>query len=58
MTQAEVEAKALDLVTSVLGARRAKTILRAMASLEGVPDVAALRRLWQPSIGSRGGPLS
>ena len=49
MSQAEVEAKAFDLIGSVLGARRAKAILSAIGSLETVPDVAALRRLWQPS---------
>lgn len=49
MTQAEVEAKAFDLIGSVLGARRAKALLRVMADLETVPDVAALRRLWRPS---------
>ena len=49
MSQAEVEAKAFDLIGSVFGARRAKAILRAIGSLETVPDVVALRRLWQPS---------
>ena len=49
MTQAEIEAKAFDLIGSVFGARRAHAILRAMGKLETVPDVAALRRLWQPS---------
>jgi len=49
MSQAEVEAKAFDLISSVFGARRAKAILRAIARLETVPDVVALRRLWQPS---------
>ena len=49
MSQAEVEAKASDLIGSVLGARRAKAILSAIGSLETVPDVATLRRLWQPS---------
>ena len=49
MTQAEIEAKAFDLIGSVLGARRTRAILRTMASLETVPDVAALRRLWQPA---------
>ncbi|HMI98027.1 MAG TPA: MmgE/PrpD family protein [Micropepsaceae bacterium] len=49
MNQVEVEAKAFDLIGSVLGARRAKAILRAIASLQTVPDVVALRRLWQPS---------
>jgi 2-methylcitrate dehydratase PrpD len=49
MNQAEVEAKALDLIGSVLGARRARAIVRAIARLETIPDVTALRRLWQPS---------
>jgi len=49
MTQAEVEAKASDLIGGVLGVRRAKAILNTMANLETVPDLAALRRLWQPS---------
>ncbi len=49
MSQAEVEAKALDLIGNILGVRRAKAVLRAMAKLETVADVAALRRLWQPS---------
>ena len=48
MDQAEVEAKALDLIGSVLGARRARAIVRAVARLETIPDVTALRRLWQP----------
>ena len=49
MTQEEVEAKALDLIGGVLGARRAKALLRAIANLETVPDVATLRRLWRHS---------
>ncbi len=48
MSQGEVEAKAFDLIGSVLGARRAKAILRAIGGLETVPDVVALRILWQP----------
>jgi 2-methylcitrate dehydratase PrpD len=60
MTQAEVEAKAFDLIGGVLGAHRAKAILRAIAKLETVPDVAALRRLWQPTSKTRAarGPLT
>jgi hypothetical protein len=50
MTQGEVEAKAFDLIGGALGARRANAILRAMATLETVPDVTGLRRLWQPSL--------
>jgi 2-methylcitrate dehydratase PrpD len=53
MTQAEVEAKAFDLIDSVLGARRAKAILKAIGALETVADVATLRRLWQPAESSR-----
>ena len=56
MTQAEIEVKAFDLIETVLGARKAKAILRAIASLETVADVAELRRLWQPSYDTRPGP--
>lgn len=49
MSQAEVEAKAFDLMGTVLGARRAKAIVRAIGSLQTVPDVVVLRRLWQAS---------
>jgi 2-methylcitrate dehydratase PrpD len=49
MIQAEVEAKASDLIGSVFGTRRASAIVRAMGNLETVPDVTALRRLWQTS---------
>ncbi|HEY6256392.1 MAG TPA: MmgE/PrpD family protein [Xanthobacteraceae bacterium] len=48
MSQAEVEAKAFDLIADVLGAHRAKAILRAIGTIEAVPDVTTLRRLWQP----------
>ena len=48
MTQAEVEEKALSLISPVLGASRGRAMLRAIASLEAVPDVTALRRLWHP----------
>ncbi|HYM18610.1 MAG TPA: MmgE/PrpD family protein [Micropepsaceae bacterium] len=56
MTQAEIEVKAFDLIETVLGARRAKAILRAIASLETAADVAELRRLWQPAYETRPGP--
>jgi 2-methylcitrate dehydratase PrpD len=55
MSQTEVEAKALDLIGGVLGAQRAKAVVRAMAALETVPDVATLRRLWQPAARERAG---
>lgn len=53
MTQAEIEAKAFDLIDSVLGARRAKAILKAIGALESVANVTTLRGLWQPAKGSR-----
>jgi 2-methylcitrate dehydratase PrpD len=49
MTRAEIEAKAFDLIEAVLGARKAKAVIRAIARLETVSDVASLRRLWQPA---------
>jgi 2-methylcitrate dehydratase PrpD len=54
MNQTEVEAKAADLIGSVLGMRRARAIVRAMAELETIPDVTALRGLWQPPAKVRG----
>ena len=53
MSQAEVEAKAFDLIGNVLGARRARAIVRAIARLETMPDVTTLRRLWQPPANPR-----
>ena len=47
MTQAEVEAKAFGLVEPVLGRTRARAIVRAMSTLEGVADMVSLRRLWR-----------
>ena len=55
MSQAEVEAKALDLIGNVLGTSRAKAIVRTIANLEVAPDIAALRRLWQPPAVARRG---
>ena len=49
MTQAEVEEKALDLIAAVLGAARGREILRAIVKLETMPDITALRQLWQPA---------
>lgn len=49
MNQKEVEAKALDLIGGTLGTRRARAIVRAVARLETLPDVTALRRLWRPA---------
>jgi 2-methylcitrate dehydratase PrpD len=47
MSQAEVEAKAAELIGEVLGARGAEKIIRAITSLQTVPDIARLRELWQ-----------
>jgi len=49
MTATEVEAKALDLIDSVAGMRKAKGIVSAIRNIEGVGDVTELRRLWQIS---------
>jgi 2-methylcitrate dehydratase PrpD len=48
MNQAEVEAKATDLIGEVLGARRADAITEAIRGIEAIPDVTVLRRLWRP----------
>src|SRR5262249_49580017 len=48
MTQGEIDAKALDLIAPVLGASRAKAIVREIARLESVSDIGSLRRLWKP----------
>ena len=56
MTQAEVEAKALGLIEPVIGRARAKAILRALSTLEGVPDIVTLRRLWQGPAKRSAGP--
>jgi 2-methylcitrate dehydratase PrpD len=49
MLRDEVEAKALDLLSDALGVRRGRAIVRAVRDLSGIPDVTALRRLWQPA---------
>jgi 2-methylcitrate dehydratase PrpD len=48
MNQAEVEAKATDLIGEVLGVRRADAITEAIRSIEAIADVTVLRRLWRP----------
>lgn len=53
MSRDEVEAKASDLIADVLGARRAKAIVRTVRGLADVPDITALRRLWQPARGAQ-----
>jgi 2-methylcitrate dehydratase PrpD len=47
MTRAEVEAKALDLVTPVLGRNRPAKLCAAIWGVEKIRDVRSLRRLLQ-----------
>jgi 2-methylcitrate dehydratase PrpD len=47
MDQAEVEAKARDLVVPIIGAARAEKLIAAVASLENVSAIADLRPLLQ-----------
>jgi len=47
MTRAEVEAKAMDLVTPVVGRERAARLCAAIWTIEKIRDVRALRRLLQ-----------
>lgn len=49
MSRIEVEAKAVDLIASVMGERKAKAAVRAIREIETIADVAELRRLWQMS---------
>ncbi len=49
MTTAEVEAKALDLMTGVIGAERARALVEACRGIEGLHDMRELRRFWQSS---------
>jgi len=45
MTRAEVDAKAADLMTPVLGAKRARDLIDAVWAIESVADVRGLRPL-------------
>jgi hypothetical protein len=47
MDAKEVEAKALDLMTPVLGAERANEVIAAVAKLDSFGPVSGLRRLLQ-----------
>jgi 2-methylcitrate dehydratase PrpD len=47
MTAAEVEAKAQELFTPVLGAAKAKVLVERVRMLESVADIRELRSLWQ-----------
>jgi 2-methylcitrate dehydratase PrpD len=48
MTQAEVEAKALDLIGGKIGIKRASAVIEAVRDIDAVADITTLRRLWQP----------
>jgi 2-methylcitrate dehydratase PrpD len=56
MTRAEVEAKALDLMTNVLGAQRASKLVEVCRSIEQVGDMCELRPYWEVSTESSPGP--
>jgi 2-methylcitrate dehydratase PrpD len=47
MGEAEVEAKARDLVGGILGRKRSQALIAAIRELAEVKDVARLRPLWQ-----------
>jgi hypothetical protein len=47
MDQAEVEAKARDLMGTVLGRKRTETLIGAIRGLAEVKTMARLRPLWQ-----------
>ena len=47
MTQAEVEAKALDLMADVLGAERAQELVAACRTIERARDLSDFRRYWE-----------
>jgi 2-methylcitrate dehydratase PrpD len=47
MERAEVEAKARDLMSGVLGRRRTERLIEAIRDLAAVKDMARLRPLWQ-----------
>ena len=49
MTRAEIEAKALDLMSGVLGARRAQEFVEAVRTIEYSRDMGALCRYWEPA---------
>jgi 2-methylcitrate dehydratase PrpD len=59
MSEAEVAAKARDLMTEVLGRRRTDALINAILGLDRVKNIAILRPLWQaatprPVNGARG----
>jgi len=49
MTRAEVEAKALDLMSGVLGARCAQEFVEAVRAIEYNRDMCELCRYWEPA---------
>jgi 2-methylcitrate dehydratase PrpD len=55
MTRAEVEAKALDLMTGVLGSERASKLVEACRSIERIGDMCELRPYWEVSTESASG---
>ena len=53
MNRKEVEAKAGDLIASVLGMRRANKIIRTVRDLSSMSDVGQLARLCRPQENAR-----
>jgi 2-methylcitrate dehydratase PrpD len=47
MGQAEVEAKARDLMAGILGGKQCETLIKSIRGLAEGKDLARLRRLWQ-----------
>jgi 2-methylcitrate dehydratase PrpD len=47
MGEAEVEAKARDLIGGILGRKRSEALIAAIRELAEVKDMARLRPLWQ-----------
>ncbi len=49
MSEAEVEAKALDLMTPILGEKKASALISAIRNIDAIDDVTELRPFWTPA---------
>ena len=54
MNEAQVEEKALELITCALGDRNSRELVTAIRELESCPDVNDLRQLWTPGAAAQG----
>jgi len=52
MSEGEVEAKALDLISPILGAEKSNSLIEAFRTIEALDDVKKLRPLWTPEPGT------